>query len=104
MSETAILIFEDKRVLDGGYILQGRIWAVPAEVPGSRHRFKYSLFFGRPGERTVLYDNERMKGDHRHYGRREEPYAFDGVEALLRDFMADVARVMNRSSDVDRPE
>ena len=91
-------------MLDGGYILQGRIWGVPIEVPGSRHRFKYSLFFGRPGERTVLYDNERLKGDHRHYGEREEPYAFDSVEVLLRDFLADVAQVMDRSSDGDRPE
>jgi len=30
-------------------------------------RLKYSLFYGRAGSRIVGYDNERDKGDHRHY-------------------------------------
>lgn len=32
------------------------------------------------------FDNERGKGDHRHDGRREIPYAFVDVETLLADF------------------
>lgn len=39
------------------------------------------------------YDNERGKGDHRHYGDLEEPYAFTTVEQLVADFEADVARL-----------
>ena len=97
MAPGAVLLYEDKRILDGGFIVQGRIWALPRPVPGSRHRFKYSLFFGRPGERIVGYDNERPKGDHRHYGEREEPYAFSDMEALLSDFLADVARELART-------
>ena len=98
----AFLIYDDKRYIEGGYILQGRIWRVPTPVLGSLHGYKYSLFFGRGGERLVLYDNERLKGDHRHYGEREEAYRFDGLDQLLRDFMADVARVAGRPHLFDR--
>jgi hypothetical protein len=63
---------------------------VPQPVPPSEHRFKYALFYGRPGERTVLYDNERGKGDHRHYGAHEQAYRFTSVEQLVADFLADV--------------
>jgi hypothetical protein len=42
------------------------------------------------GRRVVGYDNERGKGDHRHLGDREAPYAFVDVQTLLRDFWTDV--------------
>jgi len=42
----------------------------------------------------MRYDNERGKGDHRHYGAREEPYNFTTVESLWADFQADVERVI----------
>ncbi len=70
-----------------------RVWEVLEPVPPSEHRFKYSLFYGRPGERVVLYDNERGKGDHRHYGEYEEAYVFKDVETLRSDFLIDVQRV-----------
>lgn len=76
-----------------GYIMRMRVWEVPEPVPPSQHRFKYSLFYGRPGERVVRYDNERGKGDHRHYGAHEEAYIFVDVETLRSDFLADVQRV-----------
>ncbi|MFS2155532.1 hypothetical protein [Rhizobium sp. Rhizsp42] len=40
-----------------------------------------------------MYDNERGKGDHRHYGPREEAYQFVSVERLLADFRHDVEQV-----------
>jgi hypothetical protein len=67
-------------------------------VPPSEHRYKYSLFYGRPGERIILYDNERGKGDHRHYGDREEAYVFRSVETLTADFLADVRRAREDGS------
>ena len=73
-----------------GYFLRIRVWEVTEPVPPSEHRFKYSCFYGRPGERVVLYDNERGKGDHRHYGEHEEPYAFTDIETLIADFLSDV--------------
>lgn len=42
----------------------------------------------------MRYDNERGKGDHRHVGKTEEPYAFTTPEALFRDFVADIARIL----------
>jgi len=45
----------------------------------SMHRLKYSLFYGRPGVREVGYDNERGKGDHRHFRGVETDYVFRGV-------------------------
>jgi len=85
--------FEHSLFLPDGTMLHIRIWDVPEPVPPSRHRLKYSCFYGRPGERAVLYDNERGKGDHRHYGEIEEPYEFRTFEDLIADFLADVSRI-----------
>jgi hypothetical protein len=54
---------------------------------------KYSLFYGRPGIREVSYDNERGKGDHRHFRGAETPYTFSSVEQLVVDFWSDVRAV-----------
>ena len=51
---------------------------------------KYSLFYGRRGERLVGYDNERGKGDHKHINGIEHPYVFVSIDRLLADFRADV--------------
>jgi hypothetical protein len=75
---------------DDGAIAELKLWRVPSKVTGSKHRFKYSLFYGRPGERLIGYDNETGKGDHRHYRNREEVYSFTTPEQLMRDFLADV--------------
>ena len=60
---------------------------------GSAHRFKYSLFFGRPGVRLVLFDNEAGKGDHTHIREVEASYEFVSVDRLFDDFQAAVAAV-----------
>jgi len=96
-------IFYRKRHYDDGTISELTLWLVPQPVRGSRHMFKYSLFYGRPGERFVLYDNEPGKGDHRHYGDREEAYQFTTPQQLIRDFVADVQNLQRRrrSGEVD---
>jgi hypothetical protein len=76
-----------------GHILRIRVWEVAEPVAPSEHRFKYSCFYGRPGERVILYDNERGKGDHIHHGEREETYQFRDIETLIADFLADVRQV-----------
>jgi hypothetical protein len=69
----------------------------PAEpVRGSKHAFKYSLFYGRNDVRLIGYDNEAGKGDHRHYGDREEVYQFTTPEKLMLDFLADVRAIRRR--------
>ena len=85
--------FHEKRRFDDGATLEVTIYAVRSPVPGSKHRLKYSLFYGKDGKRIIGYDNERPKGDHRHYGSREVPYAFSTVETLIADFLRDVRTI-----------
>jgi len=92
-------LFYLKRKLDNDAIIEITIWQVPSPVPGSAHDLKYSLFFGRHGQRLVAYDNERGKGDHKHLGDREEPYEFTDAGRLVQDFLADVHRTHDGKSD-----
>ena len=89
----ATLIIRDRLIFQDGAILEVKVWRVPVSVPPASHSLKYSLFYGRPGERIVGYDNERGKGDHRDYGDREENYVFVSIEKLLADFRLDVEKV-----------
>jgi hypothetical protein len=86
----AALIFADKTLLPDGGIVEMKIWRLPHPDAERPHGLKYRLFYGVAGRRVVGYDNERGKGDHRHIGEREEPYAFVDVRTLVRDFLADV--------------
>ena len=90
---SATLLFHRKRIYDDGAIVELKIWSVPAMVAGSRHGLKYSLYYGQDGHRLVGYDNEAGKGDHRHYGDREEAYDFSTVDRLVEDFLADVSGI-----------
>jgi uncharacterized protein DUF6516 len=86
----AELLFHQRIDYDDGAIVEMVLWRVPVSVPPSTHGLKYSLFYGRPGVREVGYDNERGKGDHRHFKGRQMSYAFSSVEQLMIDFWTDV--------------
>jgi Family of unknown function (DUF6516) len=86
----AELLFHQRVDYDDGAIVEMVLWRVPAPVPPSSHRLKYSLFYGRPGAREIGYDNERGKGDHRHFMGVETVYRFTTVEQLVADFWSDV--------------
>jgi hypothetical protein len=86
----AELLFHERIDYDDGSIVEMKIWRVPSPVPPTTHGVKYSLFYGRPGVRDVGYDNERGKGDHRHFKGAETPYVFSTVEQLMSDFWFDV--------------
>ena len=86
----ARMIADKRFVFDDEFIVEMKLWEVPSPVPGSPHSFKYSLFFGVNGKRIVGYDNERGKGDHRHYEDVEQPYNFTDIDTLIEDFLADV--------------
>jgi hypothetical protein len=92
----ALLIEDRKLLLDSGAIVQIRIWQLPEATEERPHGLKYSLFYRRPGERVVGYDNEAGKGDHRHYREREEPYQFTTYQNLLTDFWQDVRKEIER--------
>jgi hypothetical protein len=86
-------ILEVRNEFRDGTILVVRVWRVHSPVPPSAHGFKYSFFFGRPGERLVLFDNERGKGDHKHIRGIESSYCFETIEQLTADFMAAVRAI-----------
>jgi hypothetical protein len=91
----AVLIYQDKAALADGSIVEMTIWRLPATTGERPHGLKFSLFYGRPGERIIGYDNEAGKGDHRHYRGQEAPYLFRGVDQMIADFLADVEKERN---------
>ncbi len=82
-------IFRVKEAYGTG-IIEIVIWQVPKPVPPSEHPYKYRLVYLIEGKRIVGYDNERGKGDHKHFGDREHAYRFVNPQQLMADFMADV--------------
>ena len=92
MRQSAKSVLKRKLVLHDGSILQFVVWELPEPLPDSSHRYKYRLFYGRDGQNLVRYDNERDKGDHRHYKDQEERYQFRDLDTLYQDFLADVER------------
>lgn len=70
------------------------LWKVPKPLRGSPHSYKYRLALVVNDECVLRYDNEAGKGDHRHFGGREEAYTFTDPETLLADFSADVERML----------
>ena len=94
---SATLIFKDKYVYQDGAIRDMTIWRLPSNDTERPHGLKYRLFYGFPGDPRVIYDNERGKGDHRHYyvqrGGQEEVYTWVSIEQLISDFRADIEKL-----------
>jgi hypothetical protein len=86
----AELLLHQRLDYDDGGIVEMVLWRVPSPVPPSNHGLKYSLLYGRPGIRELGYDNERGKGDHRHFRGAETFYKFTSVEQLIDNFWSDV--------------
>lgn len=76
-----------RRDLPNGDIIQVVVWLLSEPLPGSPHPYKYRLHYQSvDGSDYIRYDNERGKGDHRHIAGVEEPYPFESVERLAKDF------------------
>jgi len=88
----ADLIFRERETLDAGRLIEQVIWRVPQPVPPCKHPYKYRLAYIVNGVRVVGYDDERGKGDHRHFGEDETEYVFCDVRTLMADFVADMMR------------
>jgi hypothetical protein len=73
-----------------GNIVETRMWEI-APSPDKPHGYKYSLVYIVCGIRVIGYDNGEGQGDHRHYGDRQEPYAFTTLRQLATDFLSDIA-------------
>lgn len=81
------------RSVQGGVTVEMAVWSLPKPSAERPHGLKYRLYCGRGGHCIVRYDNEAGKGDHRHYGEREETYRFVSLEKLLKDFREDCTRL-----------
>ena len=94
MRPKATLIYYLKEVVQGRYVLEQAIHAVPLD-----NRYpdgvKYSLIFldTKTGDR-VLMDNHHPKGPHVHQGKAEIPYEYIDDEKLLTDFKQFVLQTM----------
>lgn len=86
----AELIFRDRYIYNDGAIREMVIWRLPITDPEHPHGCKYRLFYGYPQKCLVRYDNERGKGDHRHYMGLESPYGWHSVRQLVLDFQKDI--------------
>ncbi len=84
----------NRKLVLGKVAIEERIWVVPEVVPGSAHGFKYSLSLIVDGECILRYDNERGKGDHRHFRDQESTYAFVSMQRLMDDFQTEVQRIL----------
>jgi len=95
----AVKILHTKEVT-GDEIVEIKIWQVPksADKP---YGVKYSIAYIKGGERLLGYDNAEGKGDHRHYGNKEEPYGFNSIWNLLSDFKSDLRKIRGGEWDED---
>ncbi len=66
------------------------IWRLPDPVAAGGHGFKYRLAFVVDGVCVLRFDNEAGKGDHKHVGTEEVPYAFGSLAQLVRDFWDEI--------------
>lgn len=73
------------------------VWQVPKSLKGSNHAFKYRLALISGGICVLRFDNEAGKGDHKHVGNREMPYAFASVDDLMVDFWTEVDLWISRN-------
>ena len=86
----ARLLLRERIELSEQVFVEMVVWLVPEHVPGSRHSFKYRLALISRQGCVLRYDNEAGKGDHKHIFDRQVDYDFTDLDALQRDFWADV--------------
>ena len=89
----AKLLAHRKERNEDGHITELKAWIVPA-TEHTPHGLKYSVVYIVNGVRIIGYDNERGKGDHRHFAGVETPYAFISMAQLVKDFNADVTHYL----------
>jgi Family of unknown function (DUF6516) len=86
----AELRFRNRLVLSEAAFVEIAIWRIPRPLRGSHHAYKYRLALVSDGVCVLRYDNEDGKGDHKHVGDREIPYAFTDLKGLQANFWHDV--------------
>jgi hypothetical protein len=82
----AILLLKERRVLGEDRFADVTIWRLPKPLPGNAHVFKYRLALVDDEVCVLRFNNEAGKGDHKHVGGRQVPYAFTTLDQLVADF------------------
>lgn len=87
--------------LPDGSLISIVIWLLPEPSAERPHGYKYRLnYCTADGATVVRYDNERGKGDHKHFADGKElPYDFRDVDSLLNDFWHDVDEALERKQN-----
>ena len=93
----ASLVLRERFDLADDIFVELVIWSLPRKLPGSAHYSKYRLAMMSSGVCVLRYDNESGKGDHKHYGTRELPYASVDTESLQVNFWTDVEEWLRKS-------
>jgi hypothetical protein len=88
----AQLIRRDKNIDELGNTIELKMWRLSEPAADKPHGYKYSLVYIAGGKRVIGYDNAEGRGDHRHYGSREEPYRFRSLRQTAQDFYNDIER------------
>ena len=83
-------MLNERHILSENAFVEMVVWSLPSPLSGSHHVFKYRLALVVDGNCVLRYDNEAGKGDHKHTGEDEAPYAFTSPEGLINDFWNDV--------------
>jgi hypothetical protein len=84
------LLLRERRIVGEDRFAEMVIWKLPKPIPGSLHAFKYRLAFVVEGVCVLRFDNESRKGDHKHVGTKEVPYAFTSLTNLVTDFLNEI--------------
>jgi Family of unknown function (DUF6516) len=95
MAKAKIIVHTKTEEPDGA-ITELKVWRLPEPTEERPHGLKYSFYFGRDGARIIAYDNERGKGDHRHFLEHEEKYNFVSIEKLISDFLNDLKKYRSK--------
>ena len=94
----AKLVVRERVAYSAAELVEMVVWELPEPVPPSRHLFKYRLVYIVDGARVLGYDNDRGKGDHRHFMGTENPFRFLSVDTLLEGFVAEVEALRMKGS------
>ena len=88
----AELLYQKKEETKEGDIIEWTVWKVE-KSKDFPHSIKYRLVYVHDNKRILGYDNERSKGDHKHYLSKEIRYEFVNVEKLFEDFEIDILKI-----------
>jgi len=86
----AQLLLRERHIIGEDRFADMVIWQLPRPVPGCGHSFKYRLAFVVEEVCVLRFDNETGKGDYKHVGTKEVPYAFTDLTKLVTDFWNEI--------------